>query len=166
MYTVWGPEPIRLGYIGAPISTAFSFNLISVLTLVYGLLYAPREAWEPISSKMFKSLGLLVQLGLAGVGQLASEWWSWELVGREFTSYRLLSFGWMSANYGIVFIQSLQACTYPSCACFLLLLVLRVFVFRLGPVSLASQSVLLVSASTSYQAPFALSVAASVRYDF
>lgn len=36
----------------------------------------------------------------------------------------------------------------------------------LGPVSLASQSVLLGTASTSYQAPFALSVAASVRYDF
>jgi MATE family multidrug resistance protein len=32
---------------------------------------------------MFKSLGILVQLGLAGVGQVASEWWSWELVGRE-----------------------------------------------------------------------------------
>lgn len=34
----------------------------------------------------------------------------------------------------------------------------------LGPVSLATQSVLLVSASTTYQAPFALSVAVSVRY--
>jgi len=34
---------------------------------------------------------------------------------------------------------------------------------RLGPVVLASQSVLLVSASTTFQAPFALSVAASVR---
>ncbi|OBZ77895.1 putative transporter C11D3.06 [Grifola frondosa] len=34
---------------------------------------------------------------------------------------------------------------------------------QLGPVSLATQSVLLVSASTTYQAPFALSVAASVR---
>jgi len=35
---------------------------------------------------------------------------------------------------------------------------------RLGPVALAAQSVLLVSASTSFQGPFALSVATSVRY--
>lgn len=35
---------------------------------------------------------------------------------------------------------------------------------RLGPVALATQSVLLVSGSTTYQAPFALSVATSVRY--
>lgn len=34
---------------------------------------------------------------------------------------------------------------------------------QLGPISLATQSVLLVSASTTYQAPYALSVAASVR---
>ena len=34
---------------------------------------------------------------------------------------------------------------------------------RIGPEALATQSVLLVSASTTYQAPFALSVAASVR---
>lgn len=35
---------------------------------------------------------------------------------------------------------------------------------RLGPAVLASQSVLLVSASSTFQAPFALSVATSVRY--
>ena len=33
----------------------------------------------------------------------------------------------------------------------------------LGPVVLATQSILLVSASTTYQAPFALSIAAAVR---
>lgn len=80
---VWGPAPIRLGYIGAPISTAISFNLISICTIIYGICFAPVEAWHPFGSKSFKSLGVLVQLGLAGVGQLASEWWSWELVGRE-----------------------------------------------------------------------------------
>ncbi|KAF8315345.1 multidrug Oligosaccharidyl-lipid polysaccharide flippase [Clavulina sp. PMI_390] len=115
---VWGPPSIRLGYIGAPISTACSFNLISLLTLTYALVYSPREAWQAPSSKVWKSLGSLMQLGSAGVGQIAAEWWSWELVGRE---------------------------------------------SQLGPVALASQSVLLVSASTSYQAPFALSVASSVR---
>lgn len=66
---VWGPEPFKLGYKGAPISTAISFNLISVLTVAYGILYSPPEAWHPLSSKSFKKLGLLMRLGLGGVGE-------------------------------------------------------------------------------------------------
>ncbi|CAL1709268.1 unnamed protein product [Somion occarium] len=116
---VWGPEPIRLGFIGAPIATAISFNLISLASIIYGVYFVPRTSWHPLSRKCFTSLGVLVQLGLAGVGQTASEWWSWELVG-------------LAASL-------------------------------LGPVALAGQSVLLVSASSTFQAPFALSVATSVR---
>ncbi|KAI0718352.1 MATE efflux family protein [Cerioporus squamosus] len=116
---VWGPEPIRLGFIGAPIATAISFNLISILSVIYGVFFVPKTAWHPLSMRCFTSLGVLVQLGLSGVGQVASEWWSWELVG-------------LAAS-------------------------------QLGPTALATQSVLLVSASTTYQAPFALSVASSVR---
>ena len=40
---------------------------------------------------------------------------------------------------------------------------LAVAASQLGPIALATQSVLLVSASTTYQAPYSLSVAASVR---
>ncbi|KAJ6501268.1 MATE efflux family protein [Mycena vulgaris] len=116
---VWGPEPIRLGYIGAPIATASAFNLVCLMNIVYGAFIAPRTAWQPISRRSFTSLGVLVHLGLAGVGQTASEWWAWELVA-------------LAASL-------------------------------LGPVSLATQSILLSSASTTYQAPFALSVATSVR---
>ncbi|KIJ51532.1 hypothetical protein M422DRAFT_26940 [Sphaerobolus stellatus SS14] len=116
---VWGPEPIRLGFIGAPIASCISMNLMSLLCILYGVYWVPRTAWHPFCRRSFQSLGVILQLGLAGVGQTASEWWSWELVG-------------LAASF-------------------------------LGPVSLATQSVLLVSASTSYQAPFALSVATSVR---
>ncbi|KAI0819458.1 MATE efflux family protein [Trametes gibbosa] len=116
---VWGPEPVRLGFIGAPIATAISFNLISIMSIIYGVFFVPKTAWHPLSMRCFTSLGVLVQLGLSGVGQVASEWWSWELVG-------------LAAS-------------------------------QLGPTALATQSVLLVSASTTYQAPFALSVASSVR---
>lgn len=116
---VWGPKPIALGFIGAPIATAISFNLVSLVSIAYGVWFVPRTAWHPLSRRSFTNLGLLVQLGLAGVGQTASEWWSWELIG-------------LAASL-------------------------------LGPVALATQSVLLVSASTAFQAPFALSVAASVR---
>lgn len=116
---VWGPQPVRLGFIGAPIATAISFNLISVLSVAYGVLYTPRTAWHPISRRSFLSLGTLFELGLAGTGQIASEWWCWELVG--------------------------------------------LVASQLGATALAAQSVLLVSASTAYQAPFALGVATTVR---
>jgi len=116
---VWGPEPIALGFIGAPLATAISFNLISIASIVYGIFFVPSTAWNPISRRSFTNLSVLVRLGMAGIGQTASEWWSWELIG-------------LAASL-------------------------------LGPTALAAQSVLLVSASTSYQAPFALSVASSVR---
>ena len=80
---VWGPESIRLGFIGAPIATAISFNLISIFSIMYGMFWVPKTAWYPLSRRIFTSLGILVQLGIAGVGQTASEWWSWELVGRK-----------------------------------------------------------------------------------
>lgn len=66
--TVWGPKSIRLGFIGAPIATAVSFNLISLCSIVYGVWFVPKTAWHPLSRRMFTSLGVLVQLGLAGVG--------------------------------------------------------------------------------------------------
>ncbi|KIK59159.1 hypothetical protein GYMLUDRAFT_74691 [Collybiopsis luxurians FD-317 M1] len=80
-----------------------------------------RSAWHPLSTRALHPTGLstLLGLGLGGVGQTASEWWAWELVG-------------LAASL-------------------------------LGPTALASQSVLLVSCSTSYQVPFALGVATSVR---
>ncbi|KAH9991563.1 mate-domain-containing protein [Russula vinacea] len=115
---VWGPEPINLGFIGAPLATAISFNLISICSIVYGIFFVPQTAWHPFSRRSFTSLGVLVRLGMGGVGQTASEWWCWELIGPQ-TS--------------------------------------------LGPTVLAAQSVLLVSASTTFQAPFALGVASAVR---
>jgi len=84
---VWGPEPIRLGFIGAPIATAISFNLISLFSIIYGVFFVPHTAWCPISRRSFTSLGVLLQLGLSGVGQTASEWWAWELVALAASLY-------------------------------------------------------------------------------
>ncbi|KAJ4493342.1 mate-domain-containing protein [Lentinula lateritia] len=80
-----------------------------------------RPAWHPLSARALHptGLGTLLILGLGGVGQTASEWWAWELVG-------------LAASL-------------------------------LGPTALAAQSVLLVSCSTTYQVPFSLGVATSVR---
>ncbi|KAG6809893.1 hypothetical protein H0H92_014212 [Tricholoma furcatifolium] len=75
---VWGPEPIRLGFIGAPIATMISFYLIAIASYIYGRYYIPRTAWHPLSMKMFSNLGILVRLGISGVAQVTSSWWAWE----------------------------------------------------------------------------------------
>ncbi|KAG2159453.1 MATE efflux family protein [Suillus bovinus] len=116
---VWGPEPIRLGFIGAPIATSISYNLVSIASVIYGVFFVEKTAWYPISRRSLTSLGLLVQLGLGGVGQVASEWWSWELIG-------------LAASL-------------------------------LGPTALATQSVLLSTCSSTFQAAFSLGIATSVR---
>jgi hypothetical protein len=67
--TVWGPEPVNLGYIGAPLATAISYNVVSIASVIYGVFYVPKTAWHPISRRSFTGLGILVQLGLAGVGR-------------------------------------------------------------------------------------------------
>ncbi|KAF8508260.1 mate-domain-containing protein [Hysterangium stoloniferum] len=116
---VWGPSWIRLGFIGAPLATAISYNTMAVMYLLYGVFWTPSKAWYPLTTRSFTGLGTVLRLGIAGVCQTASEWWSWELVG-------------LAASL-------------------------------LGAVSLASQSIILISSSTSYQAPYALSIATSVR---
>ncbi|ESK90818.1 multidrug oligosaccharidyl-lipid polysaccharide flippase [Moniliophthora roreri MCA 2997] len=117
---VWGPEVMRLGFIGAPIATSMSYYIISVSYIIYGTYYAPRKAWHPITMGMFSNLWLIVKLGLAGVGQTASEWWAWD--------------------------------------------VLALIASQLGSdVVLAAQSVLVVTSSSTWQAPFAISIAASIR---
>ncbi|KAJ3573721.1 hypothetical protein NP233_g2247 [Leucocoprinus birnbaumii] len=116
---VWGPESIRLGFIGAPLATAFSFSLISVLYIIYGVFFVPKTAWHPTSSQIFTGLGIIVRLGLSGIAEVGSDYWAWE---------------------GVAFGASF-----------------------LGPVALASQSVLLTSTATVYSGPLSLGQATAVR---
>lgn len=116
---VWGPGPIRLGFIGAPLATAISMNTMAVTSIVYAYLFAPRDAWGGFSMAIFHDLGENFKLGLAGTAMVASEWWCWEIVG-------------LASSF-------------------------------LGPRALAAQSVLLTSASLTYQIPYSLAVAAAVR---
>ncbi|GAA5990011.1 hypothetical protein JCM5350_002367 [Sporobolomyces pararoseus] len=84
---VWGPwESIRLGFIGAPIATTISINIMFITLLIYSFLYAPRTAWGGFDKRMFSGLGLNLRLGLAGIAMVGSEWWCWEIVSLA-TSY-------------------------------------------------------------------------------
>ncbi|KAF9476476.1 MATE efflux family protein [Pholiota conissans] len=115
----WNLDFLKLGFIGAPIATVCSFNLISTLFIIHGLFFSPRTAWTPPSRRMFSRLGVLVRLGMCGVGQIGLRLWAWE--------------------------------------------VLTLAASLLGPVALASQSILVIFASTIFRAPFALGIASSVR---
>ncbi|KAK4052808.1 ethionine resistance protein [Microbotryomycetes sp. JL201] len=78
---VWGPEPLRLGFIGAPIASALSMHCMFLTSIVYAVWFAPRDAWGGFSKDIFRNLGLNIKLGLAGTAMVASEWWCWEVVG-------------------------------------------------------------------------------------
>lgn len=83
---VWGPDCMQLGFIGAPIAAAISVNIGSLVYLFYGSYVTSHATWHPLSYRAFTRLGILVRLGVAGIGEIASDWWSWELVGCTYTS--------------------------------------------------------------------------------
>ncbi|GLB43714.1 putative multidrug oligosaccharidyl-lipid polysaccharide flippase [Lyophyllum shimeji] len=116
---VWGPEPFRLGFIGAPISSAMSLWLVSFTTIFHLVFLVPRTTFHPPSMMMFTNLGLLVRLGLSGIAGVASEWWAWEFVA-------------LAASL-------------------------------LGPVALASQSILITTGAMFFQLSFAVASATAIR---
>ncbi|ELU44302.1 multidrug/Oligosaccharidyl-lipid/Polysaccharide flippase [Rhizoctonia solani AG-1 IA] len=77
---VWGPEPFRLGFIGAPIASSISFDLMAIIYIIHAYWINSSEAWHPINHLCFQELGKLFRLGLSSTGQIASEWWCWEIV--------------------------------------------------------------------------------------
>ncbi|KAL7415077.1 mate-domain-containing protein [Mrakia frigida] len=118
---VYGPiDSIRLGFRGAPLATGLSMNLEFALFLLYGRLWSDSAAWPGMNwKKACKDLGTPLGLGISGIGMVASEWWSWEIVT-------------LAAS-------------------------------MLGAMALATQSILLISCSITYQIPFSLSIATAVR---
>lgn len=77
---VYGPEPIRLGFIGAPIASVMAYYLMLLFGLVQCYL-APRDAWQGLTRKAFDPRGLLTvwNLGLSSTIAIAAEWWAWEV---------------------------------------------------------------------------------------
>ncbi|KAG8744387.1 hypothetical protein FRC12_014814 [Ceratobasidium sp. 428] len=116
---VWGPEPIGIGFIGAPVATSISVMLMSVLYLVYAVFFTSHKAWYRISIQSLHSLPKLLGLALTGVSQSVSDAWYWESIGLEAS--------------------------------------------LLGPMALATQSVLLMTSCTLYQVHYAFGIASSVR---
>ena len=94
---------LGFGFPEAPIATSLCLNLVSLVSIVYAYFFVSRKAWAPLGSGVQDGWGVLARLGVAGIGesiefhpnsnehsfpfyhcctgQIASEWWSWELVG-------------------------------------------------------------------------------------
>ncbi|EPQ31838.1 uncharacterized protein PFL1_00037 [Pseudozyma flocculosa PF-1] len=79
---VWGPESIRLGFVGAPVASAISMWVMAVLCFIQCVL-GPRTAWDGWTKAAFRWSGIrpVLSLGFAGMCSLAAEWWAWEIVG-------------------------------------------------------------------------------------
>lgn len=58
-----------------------SFNFVSLTSILYAYFIVPRTAWTPIGRGVWSGWSVLGRLGIAGIGQTASAWWTWELVG-------------------------------------------------------------------------------------
>ncbi|PWN53420.1 MATE efflux family protein, partial [Violaceomyces palustris] len=79
---VWGPESVRLGFIGAPLASAVSMWLLAILCFIQCVI-GPRDAWDGWSTQAFHWPGIkpCLYLGATGMLSLAAEWWAWEIVG-------------------------------------------------------------------------------------
>lgn len=78
---VWGPDSVRLGFVGAPLASAISNWLMFFLGLAQCYI-APRTAWgglSPSSAMKKTNLWPCLQLGLYGFLAISSEWWAWEI---------------------------------------------------------------------------------------
>jgi hypothetical protein len=68
---VYGPESLNLGFIGAPLSMAISYNSVAVLTLFYvSISQIPNQAETDTGSNpsLAHDIRNLFLAGLAGIG--------------------------------------------------------------------------------------------------
>ncbi|UZJ53193.1 hypothetical protein CBS101457_002513 [Exobasidium rhododendri] len=77
---VWGPDSVRLGFIGAPIASVISTWLMFLLCFAQCCV-APRVAWDGWTRLAFTGLKPIATIGFHGTVAMVSEWWSWEIVG-------------------------------------------------------------------------------------
>lgn len=77
---VYGPDKVRMGFIGAPVASVLSYYVM----LAFGLFQcwvAPRDAWTGLTRKALDPKGLVDcwNLGLSSTIAMAAEWWAWEV---------------------------------------------------------------------------------------
>ncbi|KAI7859436.1 mate-domain-containing protein [Circinella umbellata] len=85
-YTLVHVEPVRLGFIGAPIATSISYWIMLILLILYTWKIKGSEAWGGWTSDAFKNWWPFLRLAIPGALMICSEWWAYQLTALA-TSY-------------------------------------------------------------------------------
>ncbi|KAI8139327.1 mate-domain-containing protein [Fennellomyces sp. T-0311] len=72
-------EPVRLGFIGAPLATAFSYWVMLILLLLYTWKVRGKEAWGGWSREALQNWWPFLRLAIPGTAMVCSEWWAYQL---------------------------------------------------------------------------------------
>ncbi|KAI9261479.1 mate-domain-containing protein [Phascolomyces articulosus] len=85
-YTLVHVEPVRLGFIGAPIATSLSYWIMLILLVLYTWKVKGSEAWGGWTMEAFKNWWPFLRLAIPGALMICSEWWAYQLTALA-TSY-------------------------------------------------------------------------------
>jgi len=77
---VFGPPAVRIGFLGAAVSSVVTEIILCAFLMTYIVFYAPKDAWCGWSTAIFQDLGPNVRLGFAGMISVSSEWLAWDFV--------------------------------------------------------------------------------------
>ncbi|KAI8070380.1 mate-domain-containing protein [Gongronella butleri] len=78
-YTLVYVEPFKLGFIGAPLATSFSYWLMLVLLLLYIRNVDGMAAWGGWTRECLDDWKPFIKLALPGVIAVSVEWWTFEI---------------------------------------------------------------------------------------
>lgn len=70
---VWSPT-FGLGFIGAPIATTVSVDLMAAMFLVYCYFFVPKIGWCGFRREALSGWGPVCKLGISGYALDSSEW--------------------------------------------------------------------------------------------
>ncbi|KAG0164845.1 hypothetical protein DFQ28_009547 [Apophysomyces sp. BC1034] len=72
-------EPFKLGYIGAPLATSFSYWFMLIMLLGYIKYFDGKEAWGGWTRECLTGWWAFLRLAIPGILMVCSEWWAFEI---------------------------------------------------------------------------------------
>lgn len=71
-------DPLRVGFIGAPLAVVLANNAIFLVIIIYALVAAPKHTLVPPSRAIFQDLYLNWKYGILGIASVCTEWLAFE----------------------------------------------------------------------------------------
>ena len=108
----------NLGFIGAPISVAFTRTLLPLLLLLYVGLVDGSQCWGGFSTMAFDNMGIVFRLAVPGMIMVEAEWLAFEIMtlisarfGTEYLAAQSILITLTTLSYQIPFPLSIAAST-------------------------------------------------------